>query len=368
VGEEEWLATRDVFMSGWLTQGPKGKEFESKFAQFHGANFGIATTSCTTGLHLALEAMGIGEGDEVIVPAFTWVSTANAVLYTGAKPIFADVSLKTNNIDVEGLKNLRTAKTKAIIPVHLFGLCADVDAIKAELPGVKILEDCACAAGAKYKGRFAGTLGDVGAFSTHPRKSITTGEGGVLTTNSLGLAEKMDCLRNHGSSVSEEQRHVGPKPYLLADFNEIGFNYRMTDFQGAIGTVQLSKLDQFINERSKWANYYSEAFSDISWLITPEVPDGWRHAWQAYVCYVDPAKSPIPRNELMEILQQKGISTRPGTHAVHNLGIYKKLYGFNSQSFPNAYLCDQQTLAIPLHNRMSKEDFDYVIQAIKEIS
>ncbi|PIR31419.1 MAG: perosamine synthetase, partial [Bdellovibrionales bacterium CG11_big_fil_rev_8_21_14_0_20_38_13] len=169
-------------------------------------------------------------------------------------------------------------------------------------------------------------------------------------------------------SVSEEQRHVGPKPYLLADFNEIGFNYRMTDFQGAIGTVQLSKLDQFINERSKWANYYSEAFSDISWLITPEVPDGWRHAWQAYVCYVDPAKSPIPRNELMEILQQKGISTRPGTHAVHNLGIYKKLYGFNSQSFPNAYLCDQQTLAIPLHNRMSKEDFDYVIQAIKEIS
>lgn len=367
VGEEEWLATREVFMSGWLTQGPKVKEFEQKFGAYHGAKHSLATTSCTTALHLGLAAMGVKEGDEVIVPAFTWVSTANSILYCGAKPVFADVDTETNNIDPKVLKKLRTAKTKAIIPVHLFGLCADIDAIKEELPGVQILEDCACAAGATYKGRFAGTLGDMGAFSLHPRKSITTGEGGVLTTNNDKLGELADCLRNHGSSVSEEQRHLGPKPYLLADFHEMGFNYRMTDFQGAVGTVQLGKLDKFINERNEWATYYSNALESIPWLRTPKVPSGWRHAWQAYVTYVDPAKAPMPRNQMMEILQAKGISTRPGTHAVHNLHFYRNKYGFKAEDFKNAYLCDQQTLAIPLFNKMTKEDFDYVIQALKEI-
>jgi perosamine synthetase len=367
VGEEEWLATKEVFMSGWLTQGPKVKEFEQKFGAYHQAKHSLATTSCTTALHLGLAAMGVKEGDEVIVPAFTWVSTANSILYCGAKPVFADVSIETNNIDPRSLKKLRTAKTKAIIPVHLFGLCADIDAIKDELPGIKILEDCACAAGATYKGRFAGTLGDMGAFSLHPRKSITTGEGGVLTTNDDQLGELADCLRNHGASVSEEQRHVGPKPYLLADFHEMGFNYRMTDFQGAIGTVQLGKLDRFINERNEWANYYSNELESIPWLKTPKVPSGWRHAWQAYVCYVDPDKAPMARNSIMEILQDKGISTRPGTHAVHNLGFYKKKFGYKPEDFKNAYLCDQQTLAIPLFNKMTKEDFDYVIAALKDI-
>lgn len=367
VGEEEWLATKDVFMSGWLTQGPKVKEFEQKFAAHHQAKYALATTSCTTALHLGLAAMGVKEGDEVIVPAFTWVSTANSILYCGARPVFADVSTETNNINPQGLKKLRTAKTKAIIPVHLFGLCADIDAIKDELPGVQILEDCACAAGATYKGRFAGTLGDMGAFSLHPRKSITTGEGGVLTTNNSQLNEMADCLRNHGASISEEQRHLGPRPYLLPDFNEMGFNYRMTDFQGAVGTVQLSKLDRFINERNEWANYYAEALATIPWLSTPKVPEGWRHAWQAYVTYVDPNKAPLPRNKIMEILQSKGISTRPGTHAVHNLSFYKKTFGLKPSDFPNAYACDQQTLAIPLFNKMVKEDFDYVIQALKDI-
>jgi perosamine synthetase len=367
VGEEEWLATKDVFLSGWLTQGPKVKEFEKKFGDYHGAKHSLATTSCTTALHLGLAAMGVKEGDEVIVPAFTWVSTANAILYCGAKPVFADVSVETNNIDPYQLKKLRTAKTKAIIPVHLFGLCADIDSINDELPGVQILEDCACAAGAMYKGRYAGTLGDMGAFSLHPRKSITTGEGGVLTSNNDKLSEIADCLRNHGASISEEQRHLGPKPYLLPDFHEMGFNYRMTDFQGAVGTVQLGKLDKFINERNIWAAYYSEALSSIPWLRMPIVPKGWRHAWQAFVTYVDPSKAPMPRNQMMEILQSKGISTRPGTHAVHNLSFYKKKFGLKSSDFPNAYSCDQQTLAIPLFNKMVKEDFDYVIQAIKDL-
>lgn len=366
-GEEEWLATKDVFMSGWLTQGPKVKEFEEKFAARHQAKHALAVTSCTTGLHLALAAMGIRPGDEVIVPAFTWVSTANVVLYCGATPVFVDVDPMTNNLDVRQLAKLKTARTKAIIPVHLFGLSADIDGVKDALPGLSILEDCACAAGAEYKGRPAGTLGDAGVFSLHPRKSVTTGEGGVLTTNNSELAALADCLRNHGASVSEEQRHKGPRPYLLPEFNVMGFNYRMTDFQGAVGTVQLSKLDRFIDERNHWAAYYRRELANIPWLRTPEAPKGWRHAWQAYVTYVDPKKSPKPRNEIMEILQQKGIATRPGTHAVHALGFYREKYGLKVEDFPGAWACDQNTLAIPLHNKMTEEDYAYVVQALKEI-
>ena len=366
-GEEEWLATKEVFMSGWLTQGPKVKEFEQKFGARHNAKFALATTSCTTALHLGLAAMGVGEGDEVIVPAFTWVSTANSILYCGAKPVFVDVDPLTNNIDISKLKQLRTNKTKAVIPVHLFGLCADIDGLKDALPGVGILEDCACAAGAEYKGRMAGTLGEMGAFSLHPRKSITTGEGGVLTTNDSVLAEIADSLRNHGASISEEQRHIGPRPYLLAEFNRMGFNYRLTDIQGAVGIVQLSKLDKYIEERNHWAKYYERELADIPWLRTPSTPSGWRHAWQAYVTYVDPAKAPRPRNEMMEILQQKGIATRPGTHAVHALGFYKEKYGFKNDDFAGAWACDQNTLAIPLHNKMTEEDYAWVVKALKEM-
>lgn len=366
-GEEEWLATRDVFMSGWLTQGPKVKEFETKFAQRHQAAHALAVTSCTTGLHLGLAAMGIGPGDEVIVPAFTWVATANVVLYCGAKPVLVDVDTKTYNLDVKQLSKLRTAKTKAIIPVHLFGLSADIDGIKDALPGVKILEDCACSAGATYKGRSTGTLGEAGVFSLHPRKSVTTGEGGVLTTNDPELFAVADSLRNHGASVSEEQRHQGPRPYLLPEFNVMGFNYRMTDFQGAVGTVQLSKLDGFIDERERWASYYSAQLASIPWIKTPQIPDGWRHAWQAYVTYVDPKLAPMTRNQIMERLQAKGIATRPGTHAVHALGFYRERFGFKLEDFPGAWACDQNTLAIPLHNRMTEEDFAWVVKALKEI-
>lgn len=311
--------------------------------------------------------MGVIEGDEVIVPAFTWVSTANSILYCGVKPVFADVFIETNNIDPKGLKKLRIAKTKAIIPVHLFGLGADIDAIKEKLPGIKILEGCVCAASATYKGRFTGTLGDMGAFSLHPRKSITKGEGGVLTTNDDYLGAYADSLRNHGASVSEEQRHLGPKLYLLAEFNEMSFNYRMTDFQRAVGTVQLAKLDHSINERNERATYYSNALADITWLKVSKVPAGWRHAWQAYVTHVGHNKAPMPRNQMMEILQSKGVSTRPGTHAVHNLGFYKKTFGFKAEDYKNAWLCDQQTLAILLFNKMTKDEFDYVIKALKDI-
>jgi len=368
-GEDEWQACREPLMSGWLTQGPKVAAFEQAFAERHQVTHALATTSCTTALHLILVAMGIGPGDEVIIPAFTWVATANVVVYCGATPVFADVDPFTNNISSKEIARRLTAKTKAIIVVHLFGLCADMDAIREVVPQhIKIIEDAACAAGANYKGLSAGALGDAAAFSFHPRKSITTGEGGMITTNNSELADFINKLRNHGAEISEEQRHQGPRPYLLPEFNLLGFNYRMTDLQGAVGLVQLAKLDQFIAERQQWAEFYRKEFKSLEWLRMPVIPENGTHAWQAFVITVDPAKAPMPRNELMEKLQQAGIATRPGTHAVHMLGYYAERYSIKPEDYPCARDCDRNTMAIPLHNRMSEEDYHYVVSIIKSLA
>lgn len=368
-GEEEWQACRDPLMSGWLTQGPQVTAFEKQFAQRHDVDHALAVTSCTTGLHLILAAMGIGPGDEVIVPAFTWVATANVVVYCGATPVLCDVDTGTYNIDPVDLARKVTPRTKAVIPVHLFGLCADMDAIRAVLPPhVKIIEDAACAAGASYGNIPAGGLGDAAAFSFHPRKSITTGEGGMVTTNDGDLAEVANMLRNHGASISEEQRHHGPRPYLLPEFNLLGFNYRMTDLQGAVGSVQLGKLDRFIDERQGWADFYCEQLSGLDWLRMPPRPQNGRHAWQAFVTYVDPDMAPYARNEIMEQLQARGIATRPGTHAVHMLGLYADRYQLQPHDFPGAKSCDENTMAIPLHNRMTDQDYQYVVDALTTLA
>ncbi len=364
-GEEEWLALRESIESGWLSQGPKVKAFEDAFAERHQVAHALATTSCTTALHLALAAAGIGPGDEVIVPAFTWVATANVAVYCGATPVFVDVDPHTYNIDVAQVQRALTPRTRAVIPVHLFGLCADMDGLREVLPeSVVVIEDAACAAGASYHGKPAGGLGDMACFSFHPRKSITTGEGGMLTTNDGALAEKANMLRNHGASVSEEIRHRGPKPYLLPDFDVLGFNYRMTDLQGALGLVQLSKLDAFIIEREQWARWYMAQLADISWLAMPLIPEGITHAWQAFVTVVDEEKAPAPRNDLMERLQQAGISTRPGTHAVTELGYYKDTLGLQSGQFAVASRLERQSLALPLHNRMGAEDYAYIVDIL----
>ncbi len=366
-GEEEWQATKEPIMTGWLTAGPKVREFEELFAKRHGVKYAMAVTSATTALHLALVALGVGEGDEVIVPAFTWISTANVVIYCGAKVVFVDVDTKTFNLDVTKLKEKITARTKAIIPVHLFGLCADIDAIKEVAGNIPLVEDGACAAGAGYKNRPAGGLGIIGCFSFHPRKSVTTGEGGMITTNDDKLAEVISSLRNHGASISEEQRHHGPKPYILPGFNMLGYNYRMTDLQAAVGVVQLKKLDMFIDEREKWANWYNEQLQDLPWITVPKYPADYKHGWQSYVVFIDESKAPCTRNEMMERLQNAGISTRPGTHAPHMLEYYANKYQITPDDFPGARDANNFSMSIPLFNKMTKEDYEYVVYNLRNI-
>ncbi|HHZ65846.1 MAG TPA: DegT/DnrJ/EryC1/StrS family aminotransferase [Flavobacteriales bacterium] len=368
LGDEEWNAMKQPLETGWVTQGPLVKEFEDEFARKHEVKHALACTSATTALHLSLVALNIKQGDEVIVPSFTWIATANVVLYCGARPILVDIDTSTFNMDPNDVAAKITKKTKAIIAVHLFGLCADMDLIRECAGDIPIIEDAACAAGAKYKDKFAGGLGVLGCFSFHPRKSITTGEGGMVTTNDDALADKINMLRNHGASISEEQRHHGPRPYILADFNILGFNYRMTDLQGAVGTIQLKKLNQFIEERNKWASFYNEQFRDIEWINTPVVPDDCRHGWQSYVVMIDENKSPHTRNKIMELLQDKGISTRPGTHAVHMLNFYSDKYSISPDEFPSSVLANNCSIAIPLHNKMTEEDYEYVAAHIKDIT
>jgi perosamine synthetase len=365
LGDEEWQALREPLESGWLTQGPKVAAFEAAFASRHRVAHAAATTSCTTALHLCLVALGIQPGDEVIVPAFTWVATANAVVYCGGTPVFADVDLRTYNIDPADVERKLTPRTRAVIAVHLFGACVDVDVVRSVLPDdVAVVEDAACAVGAELRGESAGGMGDVAAFSFHPRKSITTGEGGMVTTNDEELAGRVARLRSHGGTISEEQRHAGDAPYLLPEFDAIGFNYRMTDLQAAVGLVQLGRLDGLLAERDALARRYNEELSTVSWLRLPEVPANGRHGWQSYVALVGD-EAPMARDEMLATLHERGISARPGTHAVTDLAVYRQRRDPGIDSCPRASELARRTIAVPLHNRMTENDVAHVLGTLR---
>jgi perosamine synthetase len=373
-GDEELRAVQIPLETGWLVQGPFVQEFEDKFARFTGSSHAVATSSCTTALHLGVAALGLQPGDEVIVPAFTWVATPNVVEYMGARPVFCDVELETFNADVGQIGSKITERTVGIIAVHLFGLCVDLEPILALARdrGLWVLEDAACGFGAWYHGTHAGTLGDLGCFSFHPRKSITTGEGGMVTTERADLAERIRSLRDHGASRSDFDRHRSQASYLLADYDMLGYNYRLTDLQAAVGSVQMDRAEWILAQRRRCAQVYDALLVDVPWLRLPQAAPGLQHGYQAYVTLFAPEAPTLEnadrlheqRNRLMGRLEERGIATRPGTHAAALQGFYANKYGVDRSDFPQAYIAEQLSLALPLFPQMTQSDLDYVAESL----
>jgi perosamine synthetase len=377
LGETELEAVRAPLESGWVVQGSWVQEFEARFGSYIGSPYAAATSSCTTALHVALAALGLSPGDEVIVPAFTWISTANVVEYLGATPIFCDVDLRTYNIDPRMCESLVTERTVGILPVHLFGLAAEIEPLLdlAERKGLWIVEDAACGFGCERQGRHVGTFGKVGAFSFHPRKSITTGEGGMVTTADVRLDELIRSLRDHGASRSDHERHTSGGSFLLAEYPHLGFNVRMTDIQGALGCAQMDRAEWILTRRRELAARYDALLDGTDWLRTPVVPSGDVHGYQAYVCLFAPEEPSLAnvgelnarRNRLMQELEEQGIATRQGTHAAALTRYYAEKYGLAPEQFPVAALAEQLTLTLPLFPQMTEEEQDTVVTALKRV-
>jgi perosamine synthetase len=364
LGEDEARAPFDSIRSGWVTQGPKVAEFETAVAAYCGAAHGIATTSCTTGLHLALATAGIGPGDEVIVPSFTFIASANAVLYTGATVVFADIDERTLNVDPADVERRITTRTKAIMPVDQIGLSADMDAINdiAKRHGLDVVEDAAPAIGATYKGRRTGSNAHQTVFSFHPRKVITTGEGGMIVTDDGALAERARKLRAHGMSVSDLERHRADR-VIIERYDELGFNYRMTDIQASIGLVQLRRLDELLAVRVAKAKRYNDELPAIKGLRPPYTPPYATHTYQSY-CVTLTKECPLDREELMTRLLRRGIATRRGVMASHLEKTYTDRGG--TVSLPVTERLTATTLLIPLFASMTDEEQTYVIDALRE--
>ena len=346
MGEEEKQAVLAVLDSGMLAQGPRVAEFEAAFAAFCGVKHAIATSSGTTALHVALLAHGIGPGDEVITPPFTFIASANAVLYAGARPVFVDIDPTTFNLDPAQIEAAITPRTKAILPVHLFGLPCDMPAITAlaKQYGLAVIEDACQAHGAAINGRRVGSFG-TGCFSFYPTKNITTAEGGMITTDDDGVAERARLIRSHG--MRRRYYH-----------ESLGYNFRMTEIHAAIGLAQLPKLETFNRQRITNARYLSARLRNV---ITPQVPAGYRHVFHQYTIRV-----PGNRDALAEGLRQRGIAT--GIYyplPIHQQTLYQQM-GYDGH-FPVAEQMSREVLSLPVHPALTPEERDLIVQAVNEL-
>lgn len=352
--------------SRWVTQGPMTAEFERLFSVRHNVSHSLATTSCTAALHLAVLALGLGPGDEVIVPAFTWVTSAHSAEYAGSKAVFADIEFETFNIDPRAIEAAITSQTRAIVAVHLFGLPAKMDEIMsiAGRYGLSVIEDAACAVGTTYNGTPVGGIADIGCFSFHPRKVITTGEGGMVTTNRSDLAERVKSLRNHGSTGPAPGADPA-KPHTMSTFDRIGFNLRLSDIQASVGIAQMTKLDRLLAERRRLAHSYHELLADVTDIALPIAQEGFGHSFQSYVIRLL-SGGRDRRNRIMEAMSGSRIQTRPGTHAVHKLGYYANKYKLRSDQFPIAAACEETTITLPIFPRMTQQEQAIVTTCLKE--
>jgi perosamine synthetase len=362
--ESEARAVADVLASGWVSQGPRVAQFEELFADRIGVGQAVATTSCTTALHLALVVAGIGPGDEVICPSYSFIATANAILYAGATPVFADIEPDTWNLDPEDVEQRVTPRTKLILAVHQVGLAADVDRLAGIADGhLTIIEDAACAVGSTYRGRPVGSSGNLACFSFHPRKTISTGEGGMLTTDDAGIAERARRLRSHAASVSALSRHEA-KGVVFEEYRELGYNYRMSDLQAAVGVEQLRKLDHLLARRRAVADRYNAAFASLPEVNIPATPPYAGHAYQSYGLYLA-SHCRCGRDDLLRELAGLGISCRRGIPPIHLEPLYASRYG--PISLPVTEEIAARSLFLPIFASLSDADQRRVIDAVVSI-
>lgn len=355
--DEVLAEVRDVLRSGNLVQGPRVAELESVLQDFLGTSSAIAVSSGTAALHLALVALGVGQGDEVIVPAFTYPATANVVELVGAKSVIVDISLKDCCIDVAAIEAKITKRTKAIIPVHEFGMPCDLHALMnmASRHGIPVVEDAACAFGSEFSGKKVGTFGVVGCFSLHPRKAITTGEGGLIVTDSPELAQTLRELRSHGM-VASHGRY---------DFVRPGFNYRLTEFQAVLGLGQMQEFESSLARRLEIADTFDRELSSVGWLELPtRLPDR-KSVFQSYhvVC-----NERVDRRSVIDLLRAQGIESNLGAHALAHLTYFKQKYDLKKMDFPNASRAYTQGLVLPIGPHMDQEDVSHVLSSIKALS
>src|SRR5450755_273547 len=363
--KKEAKAAYNTILTGWITQGPRVAEFEQKFAAYTGAKYAVAVSNCTTALHLAMIVSGVGTDDEVICPSMSYIATANAIKYVGAKPVFAEINPANYNLDIHDVAKKITAKTKAILLVHQIGMPADIDAFKelASKHNIRLIEDAACAAGSSYKGAKIGSHSDLVCFSFHPRKVITTGDGGMITTNNEAYYNRMKLLRQHGMSVNDRTRHESSK-VIFEDHLEVGYNYRLTDIQASVGIQQLEKIDWIVGKRRKIASKYHKAFKKIPGIQLPLEKKGYFSNYQSYSIYLKDDCS-LNRNDIMQKMLDAGVSTRRGIMTSHRETAYKTEYA--GLSLPVSEKACDRSIILPLYVPMKDEDTEKVIATLKSI-